>query len=182
MPDIEAFYGYDPSTGQCCVSYTGLGDVGEYTWIDADKLPYLWIKLCKLQGIPKQVKTFDGIRRYGALYGRSLLTALSTACPELTDRLSTMEPFPLAHINAKNWPVMICKVVYAPTEVQAGDYIISTSPDHCEFKHFDETTQLSDVYMVVRVVHRFKAKTPAKAAKKERQRALKRQKRENITN
>ncbi len=30
MSDNEAFYGYDSSTNQCYVSYTGLGDVGEY--------------------------------------------------------------------------------------------------------------------------------------------------------
>ena len=72
---------------------------------------------------------------------------------------------------------MICQAVYAPKEVQAGEYLVSTSPAHCKFMQFDHTTPLSDVYMCARVVQRRKtAKTGAKLMKKQRQRELKRQK------
>ena len=102
--------------------------------------------------MPKKVKTFDGIRRYRALLGdnptdlRCLLNALTVAFPELTTRLSEMDPVPLAHLgtlsHAEAWPVMICQAVYAPKEVQAGEYLVSTSPAHCEFMQFDHTTHV----------------------------------------
>ena len=188
--DIEAFYGYDISIKKHCVSYEGNGGLGVYEWLEVAELYEVsrrWIKLSKLQGMPKKVKTFDGIRRYRALLGdnptdlRCLLNALTVAFPELTTRLSEMDPVPLAHLgtlsHAEAWPVMICQAVYAPKEVQAGEYLVSTSPAHCEFMQFDHTTPLSDVYMCARVVQRRKtAKTGAKLMKKQRQRELKRQK------
>ncbi len=75
-----------------------------------------------------------------------------------------MGPVPVAYLgtlsHAEAWPVMICQAVYAPQEVQAGEYLVSTSPAHCDFMQFDHTTPLSDVYMCARVVQRRKtAKT-----------------------
>ena len=186
--DIEAFYGYCVSTKKYCVSHEGCGAIGEYTWYERSELRGVnpkWLRICILQGLPKKLKTLD-IPRYRPLAGddardlRCLLTALSAACPELTGRLSMMDPVPLAHLERmsrdESWPVMISQTVFAPQLVQAGDYLICKSPSHCEFMHFDGTTPLSDVYMCARVVRRDKAKTEAKAAKKQRQRDLKRQK------
>ena len=66
-----------------------------------------------------------------------------------------MDPAPLSHLEKlcqdETWPILICKTVFNPQSVQAGDYLISTSPAHCEFMHFDEPTPLTGVYMAVSV-------------------------------
>ncbi len=108
---------------------------------------------------------------------RCLLNALAAASPERHG------PCPLGH--AETWPVMIGQAVYAPKEVQAGDYLVSTSVAHCEFMQFDHTgTPLSDVYNIY-IIYMCASKScsavkqprRAKLMKKQRQRVeLKRQK------
>jgi hypothetical protein len=91
-----------------------------------------------------------------------------------------MDPAPLSHLEKlcrdETWSIQICKTVFNPQSVEAGDYIISTSRAHCEFKHFDETTPLTGVYMAVRIVQRLKAKSDANPARNRRQRDAKRRK------
>ena len=88
-----------------------------------------------------------------------------------------MKPAPLSHLEKlcqdETWPILICKTVFNPQSVQAGDYLISTSPAHCEFMHFDEPTPLTGVYTAVRIF-KTKPRQKFKAAKRQRQRDSKR--------
>jgi hypothetical protein len=184
--NIQAFYGYNKEIKKFCINYEGCD---EYEWLERSELHGVnskWIELCKKQGHPEPLTDSNGNTCFMALAGddsrdlRCLLTAFSAACPALTTHLGMMDPVPLNRLKKlcrdDTWPIQICSTVLNPQSVQAGDYIISTSRAHCEFRHFDETTPLTGVHMAVRIVQRLKAKSAANTAKNRRKRDAKRRK------